>query len=110
MAHVQIRKGYEISQGATMNADEFDRKYVAKAEVKAEVEAEPKGDGEDILMLRDIRDSLSLLGRVTRLLGYIGDVELCRALSKRERETITRVNTDITAYLDDVTAHYEEEE
>ena len=88
-----------------MEIEEFEERYAKKDE---EFPADDTEGGEELLMQQDILDGLSLLNKVNRLLGYIGDVELCKTLTKRERATIAKVRGQVSEYLDGMT-HYEEE-
>jgi len=89
-----------------MEPDEFEKKYDKKDE-----EFVDDTDGqEELLMRQDILDGISLLSKVKRLLDYIGDTELCKTVTKRERATIEKISGQVGDYLDSVTSNYEEEE
>lgn len=87
-----------------MEIEEFEQKY---AEPPADVD-ESDG-GEELLMLQDLHDGVSLLSKVKTLLDYTGNIELCKSLTKRERETMAKISGEVGDYLDSVSGHYEEE-
>lgn len=89
-----------------MEPEEFEAKYDEK---KDEFPDDTDGQ-EELLMRQDILDGISLLGKVKTLLDYTGNVDLCKALTKRERDTMAKVSVQITDYLDSVAANYEGEE
>ena len=60
-------------------------------------------------MENDLHESFSLLRKVKTLLDYVGNVELCKTLSKKERVTMIKVSSQISSFLDETAVHYEEE-
>lgn len=88
-----------------MEPEEFEAKYDKN---DPEFPEETDG-GEELLVQQDIIDGISLFRKVQRLLGYIGDVELCKSLTKRERLVIEKINGQVGDYLDSVTPNYEGE-
>lgn len=89
-----------------MEPEEFEEKYAKKAEEEFE---DTEGQ-EELLIRQDILDAISLLGKVKTLLDYVGNVELCKTLTKRERETMAKISVQVGDYLDNVTPNYEETE
>ena len=59
-------------------------------------------DPDEDQQLLDLKDAVLLLGLSMRLLNYVGDVELCKTLSKRDRDAMDRVATKIREFLDEV--------
>ena len=90
-----------------MEPEEFEEKY-AKKDDFPEDDTDTEGQ-EELLMRQDILDGISLLGKVKTLLDYVGNAELCKTLTKRERVTMAKVSSDVGDYLDSVTSNYEEE-
>ena len=80
----------------------------ARAKAAEVVDPEFEGDDDDIKVLVDLHDGMVLLDQTMRLLGYIGDANLCRALSKKERDAIGRLGGRIKSYLDEVQGQYGE--
>ena len=89
-----------------MEPEEFEAKYTKT--VDEEFPDDDTAGQEELLMRQDILDGVSLLTRIRTLLDYVGDIELCKTLTKRERETMSRVSGDVTDYLDDMVSKYEE--
>lgn len=92
-----------------MEPEEFEAKYATKKD-EEEFPADDTEGQEELLLRQDILDGISLLGKVKTLLDYVGNVELCKTLTKRERETMAKVNVQVGDYLDSVTSNYEEAE
>ena len=86
-----------------MDAEEFEAKY-QNAGTPDEFD-----QGEEVLMENDLHESFSLLRKVKTLLDYVGNVELCKTLSKKERVTMIKVSSQISSFLDETAVHYEEE-
>ena len=93
-----------------MTAEEFEEKHIPASAGAIEPNETFEDDGEEILMLQDIQESLSLLRKVKRMLDYISDTELCKTVTKRERAVMLQTSHDVGAYLDNVSANYEETE
>lgn len=78
---------------------------------KKDDEFPDEGDGgEELLLQQDIIDAITLLSKVKRLLSYVGDVELCKTVTKRERDVMAKVCSEVTGYLDSVAQNYTEVE
>ena len=92
-----------------MTAEEFEEKH-APASAGAIEPNETFEDGEEILMLQDIQESISLLRKVKRMLDYISDAELCKTVTKRERAVMLQTSHDLGAYLEETAPNYEEAE
>lgn len=67
---------------------------------------EPLDDADEINA--DILDAISLLTKCVRLLDYVGDTDLCKSVTKRERESMVRLSESVKEYLDNVEHVYEE--
>ena len=86
-----------------MEVDEFEKKYEHAGT------PEEFDQGEDVLMENDLHESFILLRKVKTLLDYIGNAELCKTLSKKERMTMLKVSGQIASYLDETAVNYEDE-
>jgi len=69
-----------------------------------------EGGDDELAIANDVIAALSLLKKSMHLLDYMGDSDLCKTITKRERETMSRVSDSIREFLDDVGSHYEDEE
>lgn len=65
---------------------------------------------EDDSVQDDIREAISLLRKSRTMLCYLADPDLCKSLSKRERDAMDRLNTILYEFLVEVGPAYEEEE
>ena len=88
-----------------MEPEEFEEMYTAKVKGSPTTD----DDNDEITMRQDIFDAMSLLGKVKTLLDYVGNVDLCKTVTKRERATMARISGDVQDYLDSVSSGYEEE-
>lgn len=59
-------------------------------------------------MFNDILDSLDLLRKCMHLLDYLSDPDLCKSVTKRERDTMARLSESVDEFLDDAETKYEE--
>lgn len=66
-------------------------------------------DGEDALMLHDISEAMSLLTKCLHLFDYVGDTDLCKSVTKRERESMSRLSEQVREFLDEVEPNYRED-
>jgi hypothetical protein len=90
------------------NLDEMEQALV---KCKDKVEGVVVDDFEDEdTMIQDIYDSMGLLNQSMHLLDYLSDPDLCRAVSKRERDSMARLSDRIRLFLDNMNAAYEEHE
>lgn len=69
-------------------------------DVVGEILQKEKKD-EDFLR-QDILDAISLLSKGMHLLDYMSDVELCKSVTKRERDSMARLSEKIHQFLDEV--------
>lgn len=67
-------------------------------------------EGIEDLMRADMEDALSWLNKCLHLLNYISDKDLCKTISKRERDSMAWLSEAIREFLDDVETHYKDEE
>ena len=81
----------------------------AKVVTVPDAEYPEVGEEEDLL-LQDILDAMSLLNKCMRLLDYMSDADLCKTITKRERENMSRLSEQVKAYLDEVEGNYQGEE
>lgn len=82
-----------------------------KRKEATEPQAEFEGDeGLEELMKDDMRDAVGWLNKCRHLLDYISDKDLCKAISKRERDSMAWLSDQIGEFLDDVETHYNEDE
>ena len=93
-----------------MEPEEFEEQYAKNSGPKGPDEDFPDDGQEELLIQQDILDAISLLGKVKTLLDYVGNVELCKTLTKRERATMAKVSVQVGEYLDEVIPNYEEAE
>jgi hypothetical protein len=59
-------------------------------------------------VLEDLNEGLSLVKRCKTLLDYIGDPELCKTISKRERTSMAKLATKLGAYVSSIDNAYGE--
>ena len=86
--------------------EESQVKKVAEVEVLESDEFGP--DEADIA--QDILDALSLLSKCMHLLDYLSDPDLCKSVTKRERDSMSRLSESVRTYLDAVEGNYVEGE
>lgn len=72
-------------------------------------EFEDDDGGEELLIRQDLLDAMVLLRKCMYLFNYLTDIDLCKAISKKERDTMSRVAQTVLAYLDDVEYNYTEQ-
>ena len=92
-----------------MEPEEFEERYAKKVTDPPTDTDEDADEDDEIAMRQDIFDAMSLLGKVKTLLDYVGNVDLCKTVTKRERATMARISGDVQDYLDSVSSGYEEE-
>lgn len=61
-------------------------------------------------MADDIDEALTLLSKAMKLLDALSDVDICKTLTKRERDAMERVSGLIREFLDDVESNYVNDE
>ena len=77
--------------------------------VDNEFEEDPDG-GEELLATQDVIEAISLLSKCMHFLDYLSDTDLCKSVTKREREGMGRLSEIVRTYLDEVSDHYEDSE
>ena len=77
----------------------LDEMEAARTEYLALEDDKEEAEGED-QTLSDLLDSLSLLSQCKRLLDYMSDPDLCKNLSKRERDSMSRLSEKLKDHLD----------
>lgn len=92
-----------------MEIEEFEKKYDKKDIPDLDDFVGDEG-GEELLMQQDIIDGIALLTKVKTLLDYVSNVELCKTVTKREREVMAKVSAEVEEYLDSVSDNYEPKE
>lgn len=68
----------------------------------------PPPDTSDV-MRQDIFDAISLLFKCRNLLNFLGDPDLCKGLTRRERESMGRITEKLDNFLVEVAGYNEEE-
>lgn len=95
------------------NLDDLEASLVKCADklggAKAEFDEVPELEGEELLMYQDVIDAIELLKKCMHLLDYMSDTDLCKSITKREREVMGRVSNSVGEYLDEVVIRYEED-
>ena len=78
---------------------------------KAKAVHEAVQEVDEISYLRqDILDSISLNSKAMHLLDYLSDHDLCKSITKRERESMSRMSDKIREFLDEAESAYTIEE
>lgn len=88
-----------------------DLKESAKA-IQAEVvddEFDEDG-GIEALQAQDMSEAINLLNKCMHLMAVFADKDLCRSLTKRERDVLSHMSEQVRLFLDDVGQHYDESE
>lgn len=80
------------------------------ARTKDSDEYDDDSGGEEELFSQDILEAFALLRKCTKMLDFLSDVDLCKGLTKRERESMGRLAEKVRDYLDETEQHYEEDE
>lgn len=59
-------------------------------------------------LVADLSEAIILLKRSKTLIDYLSDPELCKAVSKRERGSMTKLSGKLGEYIDSVESSYGE--
>lgn len=81
---------------------------IKQAEVVDEDDGTDEENGEELLVEQDIQDAIGILRKCMHLLDYVSDTDLCKSVTKRERETMGRLSEMVREYLEEVDQHYDE--
>lgn len=97
-----------------MKLDELEKvmgKIKPRAAEGSEFVVDEEEEEEDDQLRQDILDATSLLSKCMHLFDYLGDTDLCKTVTKRERETMSRMSELCKDFLDGIeNAGYEGEE
>jgi hypothetical protein len=80
-----------------------DLKTAAK---EAEVVDEFEGDHPELEQARDMEEAISLLNKSMHLMAVLSDTDLCKSVSKRERNVLSHMSDQIRLFLDEVSDYY----
>lgn len=97
-----------------MKLDELEKVMAPKAKSDdggSEFVVGDEEEEEEDALRQDILDATSLLSKCMHLFDYLGDTDLCKTVTKRERETMSRMSELCKDFLDGIeNAGYEGEE
>jgi hypothetical protein len=80
---------------------------LAKAKVGVVVTPEEEyPDLEEALACEDMSESLSILIQTMHLLDYVADPDLCKRISKRERDNMAWLAEKIRVFVDEKAGYY----
>jgi hypothetical protein len=82
----------------------------AQALKQPEKEQDFEPEAQDKDLLEDFWEATSLLAKARTLLDFMSDPELCKGLSRRERDSMSRLAERLNGFLDNVDGVYESEE
>lgn len=82
-------------------------KEQAKGSAPKEAEVDEAGP-EDVPVIQDILEAATLLAQARTLLEYLGDVQLCKRITKKERGVMLDHAYRVKEFLDGVEGVYEE--
>lgn len=92
-----------------MNLDELNKHHSQNSTEQGEpIEADFIDDEEQAII--DIQEAITILAVVKTLLDYVGNPELTKRISKRERESMAVVSEKVRRFLATVEPTYLEEE
>lgn len=66
-------------------------------------------DDQDGLIYADLVAALGLLKKATLLLDYCSDTDLCKTVSKRERNAMSRLSDKISSFVSETEESYGDE-
>jgi hypothetical protein len=58
----------------------------------------------------DLQEGIRIFKKVKILLDFLGDEDMIKTLSKKERKTITKIAANVHEYLENTAPVYEDEE
>jgi hypothetical protein len=80
-----------------------------KAPLDGEIVDDELGEGaEDEQMLCDLQEAIILIKRAKTLIDYVGEPELCKTISKRERLSMVKLSGKLEAYVNSIESSYGE--
>lgn len=79
-------------------------------QVDGEVMEDEEDEPQDEQIMADLQEAFDLIHRAKTMLDYISDPQLCKTISKRERETMTRLSGNLADYLNETAESYNEVE
>ena len=83
-------------------------KEVSKKYVEAPAETPHEDTSDDDYLQQDLLDALSLLNKCMHLLDYLGDTDLCKSVTKRERQSMSGLSQKVGVFLDNIDGVYDD--
>lgn len=83
--------------------DEMEQALAVRAKVSDVVVVEDEDDD----LREDFFEAVSLLSKCKTMMDFAADPDLCKSLSKRERESMERVSGQLKSFLDAVEGVYD---
>jgi predicted transcriptional regulator len=91
-----------------MTVEELEKNFAAQPSPVVDGEFEDQIDADEQAYM-DVQEALRLFKTAKTLLDYLGDGDLIRTISEKERKTINKVAEKLGTYIENVSPMYSEE-